>query len=131
MAFEWHQFLDVARKLQQEAVSSKNDTEAFQRSAVGRAYYAAFCHARNYAVRYLGYDIKGFGDHHGAVRAHLKKRRRNGDAARLDMLRQWRNEADYADDLPWDDPTAMVRDAITAAERVFASLTPPASSTGS
>jgi hypothetical protein len=94
-------------------------------AAVGRAYYGAFCYARNYAVKNLGYVIKGFGDDHGVLRAHLKKSRRGGDASRLDTLRQLRNDADYADDLPWDDHDLTVKEAIAAAEKVFASLPPP------
>jgi hypothetical protein len=125
MPFDWKTLLDVARHLEKEADQGPIHAEALRRSAVGRAYYAAFCHARNYAVQYLDYHIKGFGDDHGSLRAHLKKSRRGGDAARLDTLRCVRNDADYADELPWDDAAMTVKEAIEAAERVFASLAPP------
>jgi hypothetical protein len=111
--------------LEKEANHEPPTAEALRRSAVGRAYYAAFCHARNYAVKYLGYRLKDFGDDHGALRAHLKRSRRGGDAARLDVLRHLRNDADYADDLPWNDAAITVKEAIDAAERVFASLAMP------
>jgi len=125
MSFDWESLLVVARQLEKDANQGPTHAEALRRSAVGRAYYAAFCHARNDAVHYLGYHIKGFGDDHGALRAHLKKSRRGGDAVRLDTLRHLRNDADYADELPWDDAGLTVQEAIEAAERVFASLAPP------
>ena len=131
MSFDWHQLIEVARQLEQESSKGHAHAEAMRRSAVGRAYYGAFCHARNYAADYLGYDVKGFGDDHGALRAHLKRSRRGGDAQRLDSLRQWRNDADYSDELPWDDAKAIVADAIKEAEKVFKSLAPPASRSGS
>src|SRR5262249_41017213 len=115
----------AARQMGQSTAQDLAELEAWRRSAVSRAYYGAFCHARNYAVNYLGYAVKGFGDDHGALRAHLKKSRRGGDAARLDTLRQLRNDADYADALPWDDHALTVQEAIAAAERVFLSLVPP------
>src|SRR5436190_1902198 len=114
MSFDWKSLLDVARQLEHEANQGPIRAEALRRSAVGRAYFAAFCHARNYAVQYLGYIIKGFGDDHGSLRAHLKKSRRGGDAARLDTLRLLRNDADYADELPWDDAAMTVKEAVEA-----------------
>jgi hypothetical protein len=128
MPFDWKSLADVARNLEKEASKGDADAEAQRRSAIGRAYYAAFGHARNYAKKFLGYAIKGDADDHGALRAHLKRSRRGGDAQRLDSLRQWRNDADYSDDLPWDDAAMIVAEAIKAAEKVFKSLTPPAAS---
>jgi hypothetical protein len=125
MPFEWKALLDIAIQLEKEANQEPPTAEALRRSAVGRAYYAAFCHARNYAIKYLSYQLKGFGDDHGALRAHLKRSRRGGDASRLDVLRHLRNDADYADDLPWNDAAITVKEAIEAAERVFVSLTAP------
>jgi hypothetical protein len=51
MAFDWKEFLELARILGRDAEGSGH-REAFLRSALGRAYYAAFCHARNYARDY-------------------------------------------------------------------------------
>ena len=60
-----------------------------------------------------------------ALRAHLIKSRRGGDASRLDTLHRLRNDADYADNLPWDDVPVTIQEATAAAERIFASLTMP------
>lgn len=127
MSFDWKQLVEVARHLEWEATKGQADAEALLRSAIGRAFYGAFGHARNYAVNFLDYDLKGFGDDHGALRAHLKRSRRGGDAQRLDSLRQWRNDADYSDDLPWD-AKLTASEAINQAEKLFKSLTPPATS---
>jgi hypothetical protein len=48
MPFEWKALLDVAIQLETEANHEPAHAEALRRTAVGRAYYAAFCHARNY-----------------------------------------------------------------------------------
>src|ERR1022692_1085980 len=95
MPFEWKRLVNVARQLEEQAGKDELNAEALQRSAVGRAYYAAFGHARSYAQSFLGYKVKGDADDHGALRAHLKRSRRGGDAQRLDSLRWWRNDADY------------------------------------
>ena len=124
MSFDWQQLVEIARQLAQQADKEPTQAEALRRAAISRAYYGAFCHARNYAVDYLGYSVKGFGDDHGALRAHLRRKRRGGDAQRLDDLRQWRNDADYADELPWDSEE-VAAEAIREAEKVFKSLAPP------
>jgi len=131
MSFDWKRLLNVARRLEEEAGKDEANAEALRRSAVGRSYYAAFGYARYYATSYLGYKVKGDADDHGALRAHLKRSRRGGDAQRLDSLRWWRNDADYADELPWDDTEFIVAEAIKAAEKVFKSLVPPISGSGS
>ena len=61
----------------------------------------------------------------GRLRAHLTGKRRKGDADRLAVLRQMRNEADYVDNLPWIDVASTVVAALASADRVFQSLVPP------
>lgn len=48
MPFEWKKFIDLARELEKQAAVA-SDSEALLRTALSRAYYGAFCHARNYA----------------------------------------------------------------------------------
>ena len=131
MPFEWKNLLDLAHRMEQEASNGAANAEALYRSAVSRAYFGAFCHARNYAESFLNYQPKQDERDHGALRAHLKGKRRQGDADRLERLRQWRNDADYLDDLPWSDAQSVVVTAIAEADRIFKSLTPPAASAGS
>ena len=127
MAFDWREYLDLARFLQSQA-SSHFTQEAGLRSAVSRTYYAAYGHALRYASDYLGFVPRRPEDRaqdHGRLRAHLKRRRRGQVADTLSDLRDWRNECDYADDLPDIDISARAAQAVTAAEYVINSLAPP------
>jgi hypothetical protein len=131
MSFDWNNLLDLARQMEQEAGKGAANAESLLRSAVSRAYFGAFCHARNYAENFLKYRPKQDERDHGSLRAHLRGKRRQGDADRLERLRQWRNDADYLDALPWNHVQSVVVTAIAEAERIFKSLTPPATSAGS
>jgi hypothetical protein len=131
MAFDWQSLIALALRMENQAKSDAAAAEALRRSAVSRAYFGTFCHARNYAVDFLQFDPKNNPDDHGRLRAHLRARKRHGDANRLDALRQWRNDGDYADDLPWADVVATVASAIQQAQQLFNSPVRPASRPGS
>jgi hypothetical protein len=124
MPFDWKGFLSFAHNLQQQAATLP-EPEPLLRSAVSRAYFGTYCHARNYAKDYLKFNPREDADDHGRLRAHLKDRRRKGDADRLEQLRQLRNNADYLNDLPWTDAPATVVSALAFADSVFKSLVPP------
>jgi len=123
MAFEWQKFVELARALQQQATGTAQP-EAILRTAMSRAYYGAFCFARNYAERWLKYTPAGTEEDHRGLRDYLWTKKRQNVARSLDQLRKWRNSADYNDDLPYD-PALTVSSAIHEAERVFAALPPP------
>jgi hypothetical protein len=130
MAFDWSEYLAFARWLQGNTPPGVTP-EAGQRSAVSRAYYAAFCHARNYARDYLGFVPREDADDHGRLRAHLKSRRRHKVGQSLERLREWRNQCDYLDTLSAD-LAAMLAAALQEADYVFSSLQkPPPTATGS
>ena len=124
MTFDWKAFLALAQNLQQQAAASP-EPESLLRSAVSRAYFGAYCHARNYAKDFLKFSPREDADDHGRLRAHLKDKRRKGDADRLEQLRQLRNSADYLNDLPWTDAQATVVSALVSADSVFKSLVRP------
>ncbi|HEV3260526.1 MAG TPA: hypothetical protein VG013_26965 [Gemmataceae bacterium] len=126
MAFDWQSYLELARSLQGQAGTSSN-AEAWLRSALSRAYYGAFCYARNYARDWLKFEPRNDPEDHGRLRAHLKGKRRKGDADRLERLRQWRNDSDYLDELTFD-LQLVVPAALDEAAKVIASLAPPRSS---
>ncbi len=127
MPFDWKQFLELAHDLEHQSAGSPH-AETLLRSSLSRAYYAAFCYARNYSRDWLGFQPRNDADDHGRLREHLKRSRRRGIADRLQRLREWRNESDYLDQLTFD-PTAVVAAALGEANHVFAGLTPPASTT--
>ena len=94
MAFDWREYLGVARFLAGETgvVAS---TEAASRAAVSRAYYAAFGHARGYATQRLAFAALGSGLDHANRRLHLRRAGMHRVADRLDRLHQWRKACDY------------------------------------
>ena len=126
MPFDWKSCVALARRLAGEAADN-DDAEALQRSAVSRAYFGVFGYARNYAISYLKFQTRDLSEDHGRLRKHLWDRKRQGDAKRLERLRQWRNEADYLDELPWDNLPKTLESVLSDAELVFKSLAPPKS----
>ncbi|MBR8366923.1 HEPN domain-containing protein [Burkholderia sp. AU19243] len=87
MACEPREFLAVARELHQGA---QNTEEAKLRSAISRAYYAAFLYARDAAcIADLSSTV------HALTRQHYSKIGEAKVALRLDSLRVSRNDADY------------------------------------
>ena len=97
--FDWSDYLDLARALSGPHGPSVSVqlSEATSRSAVSRAYYAAFCHARNYAQRHLGYVSNNAPSDHGTLRQHYSLHGMKSVADSLDKLRGWRNQCDYRD----------------------------------
>jgi hypothetical protein len=124
MAFDWREFLAAARWLQMNTPPGVSE-ECAHRTAIGRAYYAAFKYAVEYAERYLGFVPRNNGDDHGRLRAHLRSRRRAATADRLDRLRDARNWSDYQGEFPTD-LTKTLEKALEDADYVIASLPPPA-----
>jgi hypothetical protein len=100
--FDWRDYLDLANGLSDPigTIASMQLTEASHRSAVSRAYFAAFCHARNHAVQHLGYVARHAVSDHGRLRHHFRRLGMIDVAERLDDLRAWRNEVDYNDIVP-------------------------------
>jgi uncharacterized protein (UPF0332 family) len=94
--FDWREYLELARELA-GLRGSGYSPEAAERSAVSRAYYAAFCWARNYAEKNLGFEPKGKPSDHAKLRGHLQKKGHPELASDLNKLRGWRNACDYKD----------------------------------
>jgi hypothetical protein len=124
MPFDWQALLELAQRWFDQA-GDESDPEAILRCVASRAYFAAHGHARNYAIKYLQFAARDEAEDHGRLRAHLKGKRRKGDADRLGALRQFRNEADYLDQLPWADPFATAAAMLADARMVFKSLVAP------
>lgn len=90
------------------------------RSAVSCAYYAAFCHARNYARQALAFVPSYSARDHAAVTLHLITRGRSQAANDLDQLRIWRNCCDYEDGVALLPVVALA--ALSKAREVIATL---------
>jgi len=93
MAFDWGQYLSLARFLNGESLSYW--PEAGLRSAISRAYFAAYCYARNYASKNLGFVPTRKADDHDRLIQHYSNSGRPEIANALDSLRKWRNQCDY------------------------------------
>jgi len=119
MSFDWTDYLNLALHLHGQPQGYGQ--EAAQRSAASRAYYAAFCHARNYARDRQGFRPRYNVDDHKNVRAHFRRRQMPRIARKLDSLRQWRNDCDYSDTVP--NITDLVTSAIAEAQQVLRKLT--------
>ena len=101
MKFDWSEYLNLANELIKIDID-----EAKQRSSISRAYYAAFCMARNYLRDNLGDPklLKRVSDinFHQYVAEEFKeidrKNKKMTEIARdLTLLRTLRNNADYED----------------------------------
>jgi hypothetical protein len=125
MPFDWKMYVELSHFLQQQ--TGFGDREALLRSALSRAYYGAFCYARNYARDWLGFQPRYEGEDHGRLRAHLKKRKRWRVSEKLERLRDWRNECDYQDELGFA-PESALGTALGEASYIFSSLAPPGTS---
>ena len=99
MSFTWEHFLEVAHELA-DCPSRDHLREAKFRSAISRAYYASFHHARgHYKARY-GAEPPGSGsgrEHKLLPAALMQSGSRAEEEAgdQLNMLRGLRREADY------------------------------------
>ncbi|MBS3908737.1 MAG: hypothetical protein KGZ93_03815 [Actinobacteria bacterium] len=98
MAFNWSEYLALAQELPKKSSSSGN-MEAKLRSAISRAYYAAYCKSRNHMQHK---DMKSFPSYkvnkHDFVKQHFLNdtdKARKSIGANLDRLREERNKADY------------------------------------
>jgi uncharacterized protein (UPF0332 family) len=91
VTFEWPDFLQLAEDLRAE-----KDTDAALRTAVSRAYYAAFHVARLHLVKH-GHQLPKTGEAHEAVRQALQRGSKEEQRAvnQLQRLLQSRRHADY------------------------------------
>jgi len=119
MSFDWSEYFNLAQELVGQTATPAGQ-EARQRSALSRAYYAAFCQARNHLRDKEGHPLPVGGQ----VHAHVRDQFRNSlDPARnqighdLNRLRIDRNKVDYDDSVPRLD-TMTIRD-MTLAQRVL------------
>ena len=99
MTFDWSEYLELAQELAGDGAGSPNEG-AKLRSSVSRAYYAAFCKARNHLRDIDGYQISQHVNVHKHVRDQFKDssdKSRKKIGTDLDRLRKRRNKADYDD----------------------------------
>jgi uncharacterized protein (UPF0332 family) len=99
---------------------SANADEASLRSAISRAYYAAFNLARLWLVA-KGVNVPKTGAAHAVVWDRLDQHGLASEAVLGRALRDMRNNADYDDVLPFD-PGAQAQVALSHARTLIAGL---------
>jgi len=122
MSFDWTQYLFLAQKLTKGSASSSNQ-EAMLRSAISRAYYAAFCSARNFLRDSRKKVIPSTAVAHGIVKEIFGSSTDKIElaiATDLDRLRIDRNKADYNDVVRGLDP--MSEFALKLCQNIFLNI---------
>src|SRR5437879_4229739 len=116
--FDWGDYLDQANRL------AAGGDEAGQRSAISRAYYAAFGLARRRLETVEGNPVPPTGRAHqyvwNAFVSNPPEARRAAIAASGTRLRRRRNLADYDDAVP--DLGTLTRETLMEAQRVIDTL---------
>ena len=120
MSFEWSQYLRLADWLAVNPSSGGND-EASQRSAISRAYYAAYCSARNQLESSGERRRSGGHDDHRELSTYLQRSYKTTPRAkaglRLGRLYRARCQADYDNSI--SNLPATTQDALATARDIL------------
>jgi uncharacterized protein (UPF0332 family) len=101
MPFDWKEYLNLAKSLQKQHGNDYSQECAF-RSAISRAYYAAFCYARNYIRDHENFLPHNSAMDHSLVREHFRQQGRFDISNTLNYMIRWRNTCDYEDTIGKD-----------------------------
>jgi uncharacterized protein (UPF0332 family) len=121
MSFQWADYLVLSQNLAGQTLVPCQ--EAKLRSAISRAYYAAFCSTRN-LLNQKGYSIYPTSKAHQEVQDILKKKNDKVSKriqSHLDRLRDDRNDADYEDIFEGDLNKTITYD-LSLANQVISNL---------
>lgn len=126
MSFNWRDYHRLAGQLNSNPTAFGVD-EAVFRCVTSRAYYSAFCDARNIAVAKHGLTWGRDDNIHRIVGEHFDNRTTKFEKRigwRLSLLRRRRNQADYDDLIAQPDtPAGIASEALELARRILADLT--------
>jgi uncharacterized protein (UPF0332 family) len=115
--FPWPEYLSLSRNIIQN-IQTFNNHESVKRCAISRAYYAAFCFARNYARDYLHFRPTGTGKDHELVVNYFKNNGMVNISFRLLRLKGWRETSDYDDNLVGN-ANSLTTNAFLQAETIL------------
>ncbi len=119
MSFKWDDYLRLAQYLGKGKIKECSQ-EAARRTAVSRAYYAAFGHARKYAQANFGFTPTQTADDHRLIRECFKRNREPNIARWLDELRRCRNSCDYNDKVR--NLSEKLQQSLQNAQKIFNKL---------
>ncbi|EKF49131.1 hypothetical protein H17ap60334_07433 [Thermosipho africanus H17ap60334] len=117
MQFHWDEFLSLAKDLVNFKLQHCSE-EAAYRSAISRAYYAAFCYIRDYVIDNLEFNPEKNANVHYLLREHLKKHGKIKVASRLNELRMRRNRCDYDNEVI-NNISFIANEAVADAEELI------------
>lgn len=120
MSFNWADFLTLAEALLRDP-NSPGPEGASLRSAISRAYYAAFRVARNFGRDRGEFIPAETGQDHRIVQNHFKsspERTRKKIGVNLQRLYDYRNNADY-DDVLTGNPISLAQSSVAMARDVL------------
>lgn len=124
MAFDWNEYLRVAKDIHTQSNTSKNKDEALLRTGVSRAYYSVINLAAGNAVQKHGksFPVKDF---HNSVIAYYKHDLSNPNhqlaGKLLRNLQTSRNKCDYDSKLSGN-VEKMLESSIVQAENIKSEL---------
>lgn len=112
MPFDWNEFQELAEELRQKG------SEASQRTAISRVYYAVYWNARLY-LENEGFILQQIEGSHTQIWKEYKNRGRTHKAIGYwgSELHKKRLKADYEADL--EDISTLVNDSFDIAEKVL------------
>lgn len=124
MAYNWKEFFTFAENIH-AAPDVPGPREAALRSAVSRAYYAAFRASLEVGVQ-NGFSPTRTGEDHNKIREHFrtsnpKTKTKQDISTQLGRLHDLRRRADYENDLR-QEPETMAYLAMSMARKVFADI---------
>ena len=119
--FAWTEYLGLAGELVRDP--REGATEACFRSAISRAYYAAFHWAKDFLIQHDNFVLQG-PDVHRKVWAHYLSgpgtgRHRKAIARNGKRLREERGKADYDNPFPDPDLEKAAQGALRLADEVI------------
>lgn len=118
--FNFEEFLNVAWFLKNSNLDCSK--EAKSRSAVSRAYYAAFHKTRIYLIDWWGHSFSPNHEAHQEVIDDLVLVGLDEESKKLVTLRGWRNQCDYKESVAG--LADMLTNAIDQAQEVIDSVAP-------
>jgi uncharacterized protein (UPF0332 family) len=116
--FNWNEFYRLAVHLNND--HSFDCGEAIQRTIVSRAYYAAFCMAREVLEQKYKIIVPRSVDSHNYVRLEYKKLGRDDINASLRDLRKYRNCCDYNNNVK--DLHELAKQSLEIAKEIITNL---------
>ena len=123
MAFDWKNYLTLAKSLKKIALKQKGIEEACYRAAASRAYYSIYHIALDFAEKNLNYvKLTGreAGQNHSVLKWYYKKNK-DYDYKKvgiiLSRMHQYRKDCDYEDTVK--NPKSLMENSILNAEEVL------------